>query len=156
MFLPNIPWRYCSALLLISSLSAISSCSNKPPCNNPGSKMASKSSSCLLVHENQALVVKLLGGRVALVEDAPRRGENALCAAERAVWDQAGLHVQVQSKLAEFEDGQVLFSCLLLSDPLLNSSKAFGVVSIDWVPVGDLEDLNWQNHSKSLVMLNHL
>lgn len=156
MFVKKNLWRYCGALFLISSLSVISSCSNKPPCSNQGVKMTSKSSSCLLVHENQALVVKLLGGRVALVEDAPKRRENALCAAERAVWDQAGLHVQVQSKLAEFEDGEVLFSCVLLSDPLLKSSKAFGVVSIDWVPVTDLEDLNWQNHSKSLVMLGHL
>lgn len=141
----------CSAMFIVC-LYLMAGCSKKPDCSTTSGIKGVKSSSCLVVTEDKVLVVKLMGGRASLVEDSPRRGESAQCAAERAVWDQTGLHVRSQSLLDRHEQGYAVFSCTLLSAPDLKVSPEFGVVGVDWVPVNKLEDLNWQNeHVRRLI-----
>ena len=83
-------------------LFAITGCtqSDEPACTNPSNKFRANAASCVVVDQGNVLVVTLLGGSVAFPEDSPRGRESALCAAERAVWSQAGLSVEASSLLA--------------------------------------------------------
>ena len=127
--------------------------SNEPACTNPLNKSRANTASCVVVHQGSALVVTLLGGSVAFPEDSPNGRESALCAAERAVWSQAGLSVEAASLLAKFDDGTHFYHCKVLLGLDLDVKKQMGIVDVRWVPVSQLRNLRWQDYQESSVIL---
>ena len=145
--------RSFKALFLV--LFAITGCSqsDEPACTNPLNKSRANAASCVVVDQGKVLVVTLLGGSVAFPEDSPRGRESALCAAERAVWSQAGLSVEASSLLAKFDDGTHFYHCKVLLGSDLDVKKQMGIVDVRWVPMSQLRNLRWQDYQESSVIL---
>ena len=127
--------------------------SDEPPCTNPLSKSRANSASCVVVNQGNVLVVTLLGGSVAFPEDSPNGRESALCAAERAVWSQAGLSVEASDLLAKFDDGTHFYHCKVLLRSDLDVKKQIGIVDVRWVPMSQLRNLRWQDYQESSLVL---
>ena len=127
--------------------------SDEPPCTNPVNKSRADSASCVVVNQGNVLVVTLLGGSVGFPEDSPNGRESALCAAERAVWSQAGLSVQASSLLAKFDDSTHFYQCKVLSGSDLDVKKQMGIVDVRWVPMSQLRNLRWQDYQESSLIL---
>ena len=115
--------------------------SDEPACTNPLNKSRANAASCVVVDQGNVLVVTLLGGSVAL------------CAAERAVWSQAGLSVEASSLLAKFDDGTHFYHCKVLLGSDLDVKKQMGIVDVRWVPMSQLRNLRWQDYQESSVIL---
>ena len=139
-------------LLLISSTGCTQA--DEPPCTNRLSKSRGNSASCVVVSQGNVLIVTLLGGSVAFPEESPSGRESALCAAERAVWNQAGLSVEASSLLAKFDDGAHFYQCKVLLGSDLDVKKQMGIVDVRWVPQRQLRNLRWQNYEQSSLVLD--
>ena len=140
-----------SALLLAST-----GCTqaDEPTCTNLLSKSHGNSASCVVVNQGNVLIVTLLGGSVAFPEESPNGRESALCAAERAVWTQAGLSVEASNLLAKFDDGAHLYQCKVLLGSDLDVKRQMGIIDVRWVPIPQLRNLRWQNYEQSSLALD--
>ena len=141
--------------VLFFLLLAITGCtqSDEPTCTDPSNKSSAKLSGCVVVNQGNVLVVTLLGGSVGFPEDSPKGRESAFCAAERAVWSQAGLSVEATSLLAKVDDGTHFYHCKVLLGSDLDVKKQMGIVDVRWVPVSQLRNLRWQDYQESSVIL---
>ena len=145
-----------SVTFLCLLLLALAGCtqSDEPPCTNPLSKSHGNSASCVVVNEGNVLIVTLLGGSVAFPEESPNGRESALCAAERAVWSQAGISVEASSLLAKLDDGAYFYQCKVLLGSDLDVKREMGIIDVRWVPRPQLRNLRWQNHEQSSLVLD--
>ena len=141
--------------VLFFLLLAITGCtqSDEPACTDPSNKSSANSSGCVVVNQGNVLVVTLLGGSVGFPEDSPNGRESALCAAERAVWSQAGLSVKASSLLVKFDDGTHFYDCKVLSGSDLAVKKQMGIVDVRWVPISQLKNLRWQDYQESSAVM---
>ena len=146
--------RSVTILCLLLLASAGCTKADEPPCTNLLSKSHGNSASCVVVNEGNVLIVTLLGGSAAFPEEAPNGRESALCAAERAVWSQAGISVEASSLLAKFDDGAYFYQCKVLLGSDLDVKRQMGIVDVRWVPRPQLRNLRWQNHEQSSLVLD--
>ena len=145
-----------SVAVLSAILLASTGCTqaDEPECTNFLSKSHGNSASCVVVNQGNVLIVTLLGGSVAFPEESPNGRESALCAAERAVWTQAGLSVEASSLLAQFDDGSHFYQCKVLLGLDLDVKRQMGIIDVRWVPIPQLRNLRWQNYEQSSLVLD--
>lgn len=100
-------------LLTVVINTSLSACGgpDAPPCGFSGEPDMAPSAGCFSVIDQRLLVVQSLGGQISPPGGLSRAGESAQCTAFRETWEETGLELRVERKLARFATGFLLYSC---------------------------------------------
>ena len=105
--------RQCTALAaLLATLLATTSCIDDPPhCVWQTDPARAPSAGCFATNSGGLLVVQGLNGKLSVPGGSSHQGESAMCTAFRETWEETGLQLVPQERLAVFDTGFYLYRC---------------------------------------------
>ena len=118
-------WAALCALLFGCSTDAL-------PCQHVGDPLVAKSAGCLVLREDEVLLVRGWTGSVAPPGGSADAREPARCAAQREAFEETGLAVDAGEIAAVFDNGFHLFWCQ--ADPLAQPaiSRPLEIREVGW------------------------
>ena len=145
-------------LFLVLSLSTVAG-ATAGSCPNIDKPMAPANAGCLIVENNQVLMLKQWNAKWALPEGTSEPEESAQCTAWRETWEETGLKVDVGELIHVYDNGFHLFNCVRQEgQSRLNANRpfTFEVLDVVWVRSTELEHLRWRFKSQRQVIENWL
>lgn len=85
----------------------------QPPCPSLLKTAPAASAGCVVVNQNQLLVVEGMNGKVSVPGGSSDDGETPQCTAHRETWEETGLDVRPLELVRVFQNGFHLFNCQL-------------------------------------------
>lgn len=101
----------CSPLVYLAALALLGCGANQPLCPDNSPKLAVKSAGCMVLRQNQLLVVEGYNGKLSIPGGSGDANESAQCTAHRETWEETGLDVRPMELVRVFDNGFHLFRC---------------------------------------------
>ena len=106
-------------VFLILPTTLLTSCLSAPECSLAITSTVQESANagCLVVDNQQLLLVQGLDGKVSIPGGSAKNGESAACTAFRETWEETALHTIPIQRARRWPNGFVMFECQLVSNP---------------------------------------
>ena len=158
--MPSTTPRRTLQTLLIAAL-LLTGCAAQFDCSPQDRPLPQANAGCFVAHGEALLLVQQHNGLWGPPGGGATRGESAQCTAQRETWEEAGVRVEVGELLRVFDNGFHLFRCH--SDdppPAPQPRSAREIKAAQWLPAGDLQQLDWrfpsqQSYLRQLLLQAH-
>jgi len=134
------------ALVGLSAIALLASCSAAPPCTYEGKSDVAVSAGCLVLNRHHALlVVEDFNGNIASPGGSTNSGESAQCAAQRETWEETGLNTRPVALVKVFDNGFHLYHCEL-DDPqaAIDPPMRMEIQRAFWLAAEDFTEHPWR------------
>jgi 8-oxo-dGTP pyrophosphatase MutT (NUDIX family) len=132
-------------LILIVACNITACAMEQPPCPNSAANSATANAGCLVLKQQQLLMVIDLSGKLSVPGGSSDGAESPSCTAHRETWEETGLDIQPRELVRVFENGFHLYHCALHDgsgeiDPPLR----FEIERALWLAPENFDDYPWR------------
>ena len=135
--------KHMKYAVLLSCLGLVACGGGAPDCNFKGKADSAPSAGCLVVHENQLLLMEGRSG-FGPPGGAAEADESAQCAAERETFEESGVEVVAGELAATFDNGFHLYWCDSVGIPEPEIQRPLEVSSVGFYSHEQFPDLRWR------------
>lgn len=126
---------------------ALAGCGSRPECPYTEAPLPPANAGCLVIVQEQVLMVRELSGNISLPGGTSEPGESAQCTAWRETYEETGIHVRVGARVKAFDNGFNLFRCDLAQDgtaQTLGPALPGEIREVLWLAPAQLGDYSWR------------
>jgi len=144
--------------LILLALIATSGCSQAlPPCPDHSSEAEVKSAGCLVIKQNQLLVMEGMGGTISIPGGSGEANETPRCSAHRETWEETGLNVEPVQLVRKFDNGFHLYRCNLTPESgQIDPPFALEVKRAFWLSPEEFDQYEWRFPDQKQLLRDYL
>ena len=135
-------------------LACLAGCESAPDCTFTGEGDKAYTAGCLVLHDNELLLVEAMGSKWGPPGGTVRPNESAQCGAERETWEETSVAVSAQELALAFDNGFHLYWCTPVGAPTPEVRAPLEIMSVGFFPPGDFAQLNWRYPDQGAVFYN--
>ena len=132
--------RVCVALASL----LLAACDRAPDCQFAGEGDQAVTAGCLVLHEEQLLLIEARGNKWSPPGGSVRPGESAQCGAERETWEETNVAVVARDLAMTFENGFHLYWCDPVGVPEPEVISPLEVMDVGFFGVESFAERRWR------------
>ena len=131
---------------IVIGVVAISACNGKAPsCPDTGATAAAKSAGCMVLKQQQLLMVIDHSGKLSVPGGSSDGVESPQCTAHRETWEETGIDVRPTALVRVFKDGFHLYQCELHpASGAIDPTLRLEIQQVLWLPPEKFKHYSWR------------